>query len=192
MTPVFEDADEARRRLERRLHDGPQQRVVALALTLRLARSRLDQDPESARATLDEALADLGRTGEELRDLARALYPAVLDERGLEAALRGLADRAPGDVEVVEVPSERLPPAVEAAAYWAVAAAVEGADRARVRVGKEGGRAVVEVGERAGAIAEPGAELRHAAARVEALGGSLAVSDDGATVRAEVPVEARS
>src|SRR5690606_21845977 len=104
-----EAADAARRKLERDLHDGAQQRLVGLALSLRMARERIDSDPGEARALLDEAQAELARATEELRELARGIHPAVLTDRGLSAALAALAKRSPLRVELKDGVGERLP-----------------------------------------------------------------------------------
>ncbi len=104
-------ADEARRRIERDLHDGAQQLLVGVALTLRLARAKLEQQPELSADLLDEALADLATATAELRELARGIHPAVLTEGGLQPALAGLAGRVPVPVTIECVPAERLPAA---------------------------------------------------------------------------------
>ena len=93
---IVSAADEARRRIERDLHDGAQQLLVGLALTLRLARAKLEEQPELTADLLDEALADLATATAELRELARGIHPAVLTEGGLQPALAGLAGRVPG------------------------------------------------------------------------------------------------
>jgi PAS domain-containing protein len=116
--------DVERRRLERNLHDGAQQRLVALALSLRIALAKLDSEPEAARAALVGAGEELARALDELRELARGLHPALLTDRGLPAAVEMLAGRAPVPVEIAEVPDERLPEAVEAAAYYLIAEAL--------------------------------------------------------------------
>ena len=106
---IVEAGYAARRKLERDLHDGAQQRLVGLALDLRLAREKLDDDPAAAGAMLDEASADLARATEELRELARGIHPAVLSDRGLEAAVESLAQRAPLPVEIDASVDGRLP-----------------------------------------------------------------------------------
>src|SRR6185437_2461032 len=111
---IVQAADTERRRLERNLHDGAQQRLVSLALLLRLAGAALDQDPPGARRALDEGL----------EELAHGLHPAILTHGGLGVALQGLAGRAPVPVMVTGVPSDRLPDAIEAAAYYVVAEAL--------------------------------------------------------------------
>ena len=110
-----------RRRLERDLHDGAQQRLVSLSLQLGLAQRKLEADPAGAGRLLEAARDELTRALEELRELARGIHPAVLTDRGLEAALEALADRAPLPVDLEAMPTDRLPAAVEAAAYFVVA-----------------------------------------------------------------------
>jgi signal transduction histidine kinase len=193
---IVEAADEARRRIERDLHDGAQQRLVALALSLQLvARSA---EPATATA-LRGCIEDLHTALAELRELARGLHPAVLTERGVPAALQTLAARSPVPVVLDADLDGRLPPAHEAALYfvaaealtnvakYAKASAVEvtlhGDDRwAEIAVADDG------VG---GARAEDGSGLRGLADRVEALGGRLTLAStrgQGTTVRARVPV----
>ena len=116
---IVQAGDSERRRLERNLHDGAQQRLVSLALMLRLAARRHPDD-----ADLDNAGEELSHALKELRELARGIHPAVLTERGLEPAVRALADRAPLPVELDVCIQERLPDPVEAAAYYVVAEAL--------------------------------------------------------------------
>jgi signal transduction histidine kinase len=193
---IVEAGDTERRRLERDLHDGAQQRLVALALMLRLRRDRA-ADPE-VRQWLDEALAELQAATGELRELARGIHPAVLTDRGLAAAIDGLASRAPLDVDVVSVPAERLPPQVEAAAYFVVAEALTNVARyadarqARVSLTEQDGTLTVEVTDdgRGGADLKGGSGLRGLADRVAALDGRLEVESpagEGTTVRARIP-----
>jgi signal transduction histidine kinase len=187
-----------RRRLERDLHDGAQQRLVALSLQLGLVRSRLAEDPERARELLDAARDEARAALEDLRELARGIHPAILTDRGLGAALEALADRAPLPVAVRDVPDERLPPAVEAAAYFVVAESLTNvakyarAGAAEVRVDRRNGHAIVEVRDDGVGGADPGAGtgLRGLAERLAALDGRLEVSSPpggGTVVRAEVP-----
>ena len=192
--------DVARRRLERNLHDGAQQRLVSLALSLRLALATLDTDPAAARATLDQASDELALALDELRELARGLHPAVLTDRGLRAAVEMLAGRARFPVEIAEVPAGRLPEAVEAAAYYLIAEALTNvakyahASAARVRVVAVSDASVlVEVSDDGVGGADPagGSGLRGLADRVEALGGSLEVASPagaGTSLRATIPV----
>src|SRR4029077_14127947 len=106
---IVEAGDTERRRLERNLHDGAQQRLVSLALRLRMIKASLRNDPESAETRLAEAEGELDQALEELRELARGIHPAVLTDRGLEVAVRALAERAPIPVEVARLPEHRLP-----------------------------------------------------------------------------------
>jgi PAS domain S-box-containing protein len=190
--------DTERRRLERNLHDGAQQRLVALALALRLARAQLDSDPAGARATLTDAAAELALALDELRELARGLHPAVLTDHGLRAAVEMLAGRVPVPVEIEEVPDGRLPEPVEAAAYYLIAEALTnvtkyaGAATVRVRIAARAEGVFVEVSDDGVGGADPagGSGLRGLADRVEALGGSLEVSSPGGagtTLRAQIP-----
>ena len=137
-TRIVTAADDARRRLERDLHDGAQQHLVGLALTLRLARRKLD-DPELAAELLDEAIEDLATATGELRELARGLHPAVLTEGGLEPALVSVAKRASrAGARSSTRPEERLHPTVEITAYFVVAEALTNV--ARYAEASRGGR----------------------------------------------------
>jgi signal transduction histidine kinase len=188
-----------RRRLERDLHDGAQQRLVALSLQLGLAKRRLEEGQDvAAGAMLDAARDELARALEELRELARGIHPAVLTDRGLEPALEALAERAPLPVSLDQMPAERLPAPVEAAAYFVVAEALTnvvkyaGASTAAVRIRRNGAYAVVEVRDDGVGGADPtiGTGLRGLADRLAALDGRLEVHSppgEGTTVRAEVP-----
>jgi PAS domain S-box-containing protein len=195
--------DVERRRLERNLHDGAQQRLVTLSLALRLALSKLDSDPAAARAALAEACDELAVALDELRELARGLHPAVLSERGLRAAVETLAGRAPVPVEIAEVSDERLPEPVEAAAYYVIAEALTNvtkyaqASAVRVRVAASDATVVVEVSDDGVGGADPagGSGLRGLADRVEALGGSLEVvspAGAGTFLRAEIPAKLKA
>ncbi|HZA90015.1 MAG TPA: histidine kinase [Solirubrobacterales bacterium] len=188
-----------RRRMERDLHDGAQQRLVSLALDLRLARSALREEPERAERLLDGADEELSRALEELRELARGLHPAVLSDRGLEAAVQTLATRAPLPVDV-DARMGQVPEAVELAAYFVVSEALtnvakySAASSASVRVGRDDGSVVVEVSDDGvgGADPERGSGLRGLGDRLSALGGKLEVdsrSGAGTTVRARIPCE---
>jgi signal transduction histidine kinase len=187
-----------RRKLERNLHDGAQQRLVSLALNLRLARDRVLRDPDAAVELLTEASGELDSATAELRELARGIHPAVLSDRGLPAALNALAGRIPVAVEVVETPAARLPPGVEIASYYVVAEALTNvakyahAERAAVRVSRGNGSVVVEVSDDGVGGADPrhGSGLRGLADRVAALDGQLEVespSGHGTTIRAQIP-----
>jgi signal transduction histidine kinase len=195
---IVQAADDERRRLERDLHDGAQQRLVSLALNLRLARSKVDEDPAAAAELIDETAAELGEATDELRELARGLHPAVLSDRGLGPALEALAGRAPVPVALGDPPAERLPAPVESAAYFVVAEALTNvaryaeASRAEVSVVRDNGRVEVEVRDDGVGGADPaaGSGLRGLADRVAALDGLLQVESragEGTTVRAVIP-----
>src|SRR4029079_15592104 len=115
---IVSAGDEERRRLERDLHDGAQHRRLSLGLALQLARAKLDPDVNGAAELLSEADAELRGALDELRELARGIYPAVLTEPGLAAALRSLAQHSPVPVTIAAVPAERVPAPAEAAAYF--------------------------------------------------------------------------
>jgi PAS domain S-box-containing protein len=191
--------DVERRRLERNLHDGAQQRLVALSLSLRLAQAKLDSDPAAARSILSGAGEELALALDELRELARGLHPAVLSDRGLHAAVEMLAGRSPVPMEIDAIADERLPAPVEAAAYYLIAEALTNvakyaqASAVRVRVTESDGGVVVEVTDDGvgGADAAAGSGLRGLADRVEALGGSLEIvspAGGGTSLRAEIPL----
>jgi signal transduction histidine kinase len=196
---IVESGDAARRHLERDLHDGAQQRLVSLALRLRLLRSELDDQSKAARE-LEAARSELDQALEELRELARGLHPSVLSDRGLDAALDGLADRAPLPVEVEAPGGERLPERVESAAYFVVAEALTNiakyahATQASVSVTHNDGWVLVEVSDDGVGGANPtgGSGLRGLLDRVAALGGRLEIDSlpgHGTTVRAAIPCE---
>ena len=198
---IVESGDAARRRIERDLHDGAQQQLVALALTLRMARSRVEQDPQLAAELLDAMAGDLDAAIRELRELARGIHPAVLSDRGLGSALEALAARIPLPVEIADSTDERLPPPVEAAAYFVVAEAITNvaryaqASHARVEVARDGDRVVVRVADDGIGGADPGkgSGLRGLADRVAALDGRLEVRSEpgrGTTVEALIPCPA--
>ena len=189
---------EERRRLERNLHDGAQQRLVSLALNLRVARSKLRQDPGGAEELLAEAGDELNSALEELRELARGLHPAVLSERGLRTAVESLALRAPVPVELGPLPSERLPEEIELATYFVISEALTNvakyacATQATVRVERHNGRVVVAVADDGVGGADPGkgSGLRGLADRMAVLEGRLEVKSEpgrGTTVKASIP-----
>ena len=192
-------ADNARRRIERDLHDGAQQRLVALSLTLRLAQGKVHKDPEKAVELLGGAQQELTLALGELRELARGIHPAVLSDRGLAAALESLAGRAPLPVELGDVPEDRLPEPIEAAAYFVVAEALTNvvkyahASQATVSVERRNGHAIVEVADDGigGADPDRGSGLRGLVDRVSALDGSMRLDSPagaGTRLRAEIPV----
>jgi signal transduction histidine kinase len=190
-------ADTERRRLERDLHDGAQQRLVSLSLQLALVSRQLTPDSESKRM-LDAARAELAASLTELRELARGLHPAVLSSRGLPAALESLACRAPLPVQLTVDVERHLPAPVEIAAYYLVSEALTNvakyasATAAAVNVTRHSGRVVVEVIDDGigGADAASGSGLRGLADRVQALRGHVHVVSPpggGTRVRAEIP-----
>jgi signal transduction histidine kinase len=195
---VIEVGMAERRALERNLHDGAQQRLVALSLQLGLAKTKLREDPDVAERILDGARTELASALEELRELARGIHPAILTDRGLAPALEALASRAPVPVEVGEVPEGRMPMPVEAVAYFVVAESLTNmakyadAEYASVRVLRENGYAVVEIEDNGIGGADPsaGSGLRGLADRLAALDGRLEVDSPpgvGTTVRARIP-----
>ena len=195
------DATEAeRRRIERDLHDGTQQRLVSLAMSLGLLETKLPADPEAAKPIAQEARAALAVALEELRELSQGIHPAVLTERGLAAALEELADRAalPAYLEVSI--DERPCEAVEAAAYFVVSEALTNAAKhshaseVRIIASRVAGLLTVEVEDNGigGAVLVGGSGLRGLTDRVEALGGRLTVSSPpgrGTSLRADIPCE---
>ena len=196
---IVRAGDEERRRLERNLHDGAQQRLVTLSLTLRLAQAKLEADPAGAGALLDAASAELAQALEELRELARGIHPAILSDRGLRPALEALLTRLPFQVALDDTTTARLPEPVESAAYYVVAESLTNvakyaeAQTAEVRVARRNGLAIVEVVDDGlgGADASRGTGLRGLADRVEALQGRLSVTSadgHGTRVRAEIPL----
>jgi signal transduction histidine kinase len=193
-------ADEQRRRLERDLHDGAQSRFVATALHLRAVQAKAPPDGEIA-AGLRVALDDLMTGIQELRELARGIHPAVLTERGLEAAVDSLATRAPLPVEVRSSLHGRLPAPVETAAYFAVSEALAnvakhaGPAQVVVDLWHERGRLVAEIADdgRGGASMASGSGLRGLADRIGALDGSVEIdSAPGAGTRVHVEIPCRA
>lgn len=196
---IVQAGDEARRRLERNLHDGAQQRLVALSLSLRLAQAKIASDPAAAEVVLEAAREELAAALDELRELARGIHPAVLTDRGLTAAVEALAVRSPVPVEV-QTPDERLPKPVEAAAYYVIAESLAnvskyaGAASAAVCVSRANGRVRVEVADDGVGGADPaaGSGLRGLGDRIEALAGTLAIESPpggGTRVSADIPLE---
>ena len=197
---IVQAADAARRKIERDLHDGAQQRLVTLAIEVRLARSRAMKEPASATPFLERLGEELAEASAELRELARGIHPAVLTDRGLGPAIEALTSRAPVPVEILEVPDERLPAAIETTAYFTVAEALTNvakyarASHVTVRLAHEGDEAVVvEVRDDGvgGARAEAGSGLRGLADRMAACEGTLSVISppgEGTLLRAVLPL----
>jgi signal transduction histidine kinase len=194
---IVRAGDEERRRLERDLHDGAQQRLLSIGLALQLARAELGEQANGANELLAEADAELRAALDELRELARGIHPAVLTEHGLAAALTTLAARSPVPVQIGPLPEARLPEATEAAAYFLVSEALAnvvkhaGASRVKVSV-RVDGCAVVEVEDDGvgGADAVRGSGLRGLSDRVHALDGRLEIDSPaggGTRMHAELP-----
>jgi len=197
---IVEAGDAERRRLERNLHDGAQQRLVALSLALRMAQAQVRTKPEAAEELLAASAEELSAALDELRELARGIHPAVLTDRGLPAALEALAGRALTPVDVRIGLPDRLPANIEAAAYYVVSEALANvakyasARSVTVSVERRNGVALVEVVDDGVGGADPmlGSGLRGLADRVAALDGTLEVTSAagrGTTVRAEIPVD---
>jgi signal transduction histidine kinase len=191
--------DDERRKLERNLHDGAQQRLVSLSLSLRLAQNRVHSDPEGTEQLLEASREELAQALEELRELARGIHPAVLTDRGLDAALEALAARSQLPVEI-RGPAGDLPAQVEAAAYYVVSEALANVTKyaqaswVEVKVERRNGIAIVEVADDGVGGADPqrGSGLRGLADRVASLSGKLEVESPpgvGTRVRAEIPLE---
>src|SRR4051812_37427824 len=196
---ILAAADAERRRIERDLHDGAQQRLVAVTLTLGLAESRMASDPVGAAALVAQAREEVQQAVKELRELARGIHPAVLSDRGLGPALEALAARAPVPVEVTGVPEEPLPRPVEAAVYFVTAEALTNiakyaqADTAWVALTIADDRVRLEIRDDGvgGAGSAAGGGVAGLCDRVEALDGELIVESPpgvGTTVTAEIPL----
>jgi signal transduction histidine kinase len=196
---VVAAGDAERRRLERDLHDGAQQRLVSLSLALRLARTQLGPDQDAALTSgMDQAGQEIGTAIEELRELAHGIYPAVLTDEGLAAAVEALCERAAIPVRVVAVPEERFPPTAEAAAYFLVAdacgkiaASVE-ASSVTVEVTHDEGRLLVDITEHGARKPGPevGARFTGLSDRVGALNGRLQITQPpgrGIAIHGEIP-----
>jgi signal transduction histidine kinase len=190
--------DKERRRLERDLHDGAQQRLLSLGLALQLVRTELGPDANGAAMLLSEAEAELAAALDELRQLAQGIHPAVLTEHGLGPALKTLAARSPLPVEIRRVPDERLSAPVEAAAYFVVSEALANACKhshasaVSVSVASRNGSLVVEVEDDGvgGAAPRSGSGLAGLGDRVQALDGRLTIESEagcGTNLRAELP-----
>ena len=198
---ILAAADEERRRIERDLHDGAQQRLVAVTLTLRLAQSRIETDPAGAAELVAQAREEAQLAIDELRELARGIHPALLSDRGLRAALEALATRAPVPVQISGVPPHRLRERVEGCAYFVTAEALTNvakyanATEAFVELSLEDGCLRLQVRDDGVGGADPsGGGLRGLRDRVEAVDGHLELDsppDGGTTLTIEIPVEPR-
>jgi signal transduction histidine kinase len=195
---LVEAADETRRRIERDLHDGAQQRFVAAALELTVLDRRLERDPASARTVLARVREQIDSGLAELRDLARGIHPAVLTDRGLEPAMTALVQRAPVPVDLRVMVPERLDTAIEAAAYFLVSEALTNvakyaqAGAVRVEVDATGGTLTVTVADNGIGGADPagGSGLRGLVDRVNAVGGDLQINStpgQGTRLHARLP-----
>ena len=200
---IVEAGDVERRRVERNLHDGAQQRLVTLLLAIRRLRDEVPDDAVATMATpIDDLLAELRLAIEELRELARGIHPAILTEEGIRGAVASLADRSAVPVRIERAPKGRFPDAVEATVYFVVAeclanvAKYASATRATVAITVSDGRLGVAVADDGigGADVAKGTGLRGLLDRVEAVGGRLTVESPrggGTVVRAEVPLDGR-
>jgi signal transduction histidine kinase len=184
--------DHARQRLERDLHDGAQQRLIALGYDLALAGAAVRDSAPATADTLRAVRDEVRRALEELRELAHGIFPAVLDESGLTPALHTLAERAPIPVELEALPGGRLPATVESAAYVTVDQVVAGAARqgatfVRVAVEPDGDGLTLVVDHDGDAT--PASEITSTTDRVGAVGGRLSIEAVGAVtrVRAWIP-----
>jgi signal transduction histidine kinase len=193
-------ADETRRRIERNLHDGAQQRLVTLGLGLRLAQDGVPEDVPELRARIGAAIDEVTEVIEDLREMARGIHPAILSESGLGPALRTLARRSSVPVDLELQIDGRFPQHVEVAAYYVVSETITNtakhahASMLSVEVKKHGG--VLELTVRddgvGGAVPRPGSGLVGLRDRVEAIGGAIEVSSPpstGTTVLVRLPVQ---
>lgn len=193
------DAAEAeRRRIERDLHDGAQQRLVSVAMSLGRARTKFDRDPDAVRELIAEAHTDAKLAVSELRDLARGIYPAVLGDRGLDAALSAQAAKSPVKVDVRVDVDPRPPAAVESTAYFIVGETLtnvakhSGATEAAVKVWRADEKVIVEITDNGhgGAELRPGGGLAGLADRAATIDGVLTVVSPAGgptVVRADLP-----
>jgi signal transduction histidine kinase len=200
---IVEAGDVERRRVERNLHDGAQQRLVTLSLAMRRLRDEVpDEAVAMMAAPIDALLAELRLAIEELRELARGIHPAILTEEGIAGAVASLADRSGVPVRIEGAPDGRFPDAIEATVYFVVAeclanvAKYASATRATIAITVSDGILGVAVADDGigGADVAKGTGLRGLLDRVEAVGGRLAVESSpgiGTVVRAEVPLDGR-
>ena len=198
---IVEASDAERQRVERDLHDGAQQRLLALGLALRMAERRLDDVPDpELHSVLAGARDELGRAIEEIRELARGIHPALLTDLGLGPALESLATRAPIATHLLAAPDDRLPAAVEVTAYYVTAEAItnaakhSGASAVTVSAQHRDGalHLVVSDDGKGGADVAGGTGLRGLVDRVAAVGGTLRIDSadgKGTALVAEIPCE---
>ena len=200
-TRLIEATEAERRRIERDLHDGTQQRLVSIALSLGLLESRLPADARETKPLVQQTRADLTAALAELRDLTQGIHPAILSERGLPAALDELARRAPLPARLQAEIETRLPDQVESAAYFLVSEALanaakhSAASEIMITASWRPGQLTVQVDDDGIGGAQPasgGTGLRGLTDRIEALGGTLTISSppgQGTSLRAELPCE---
>jgi signal transduction histidine kinase len=193
--------DDERRKLERNLHDGTEQQLVALAVKLRLAESLAERDPSATKTMLMDLRTETGEALESLRDLARGIYPSQLADKGLAAALESEARKGPVPTEVRSEGIGRYPPDVESAVYFCALQALNnvakhaGATRVEVRLAEADGELTFEVSDDGDGF-DPaqisyGTGLQAMADRLDAIGGTLKVHSQpgrGAQVTGRVPV----
>jgi signal transduction histidine kinase len=195
---AVDSAEAERRRIERDLHDGAQQRLVALAAELGAARTKFDTDPEAARALVEDAHEEAKAALKEIRDLVRGIHPVILEDRGLDAALSAVVARSPVPVRLEVSLTPRPAAEVESAAYFVVSEALTNvarhaqATRAEVAIARAGNRLVIEVRDDGigGADASVGTGLQGLRERVVGLGGDLhVISPPGGptTISVELP-----
>jgi len=182
LRPLLLADDDERRALERALHDGVQQQLVALAVELQTARGLVESDPREALRLIEQMRAELGAALDELRALAQRVHPPLLDTQGLDAALRMAAATAPAATRVEGTVADGIPPETAVTVYRCCVAALAGArDGAAVAVRTRDGAVEFEV-ELAGGRVDAAA-LAALAARVEVLGGSLEIDPSGVAGR---------
>ncbi|WP_051063403.1 sensor histidine kinase [Ilumatobacter nonamiensis] len=197
-TAAVDSAEAERRRIERDLHDGAQQRLVALAANLGAARDKLDDDPEAGRDMVDAAHEEAKAALGEIRDLVRGIHPVILEDRGIDAALSAVVARSPVPVALDVQIAERPPAAVESATYFVVTEALanvarhSGASRAYVSIARAADRLVVEIRDdgHGGADASKGTGLQGMRERVAGMGGTThVISPEGGptTISVEMP-----
>jgi signal transduction histidine kinase len=197
---IVATSDETRRRIERDLHDGTQQRLVSLGMHLRLAESTVPPDLDETRQTIARIAGELDRVMDELREISRGIHPAVLSEGGLGPALRTLARRSAIPVELGDVVDDRLPEPIEVAAYYVVSEALTNATKhakaSRVVIEAAAGDSTLRLAIRddgaGGADPREGSGLLGLRDRVEALGGSIEISSPagrGTNIVVDLPLE---